>query len=286
MNYLVLGIFAGALYSIIAIGFVFVYNVISAYPFQHGAFAVLLAYTFIYLHGIVSNVFVAALLTVVAGAVGNVLIGRVAFAPLLGRHFPSLIVGFGLLVVIQESISLYFYGGQSVSFPVQLAGGLSVGGTVYTYSSLLAFAVAVLVTLSLDLFFARTRQGMEMRAIANSPVAARLSGISVPRRLDTAFIVAGASAAIAGIVVGLLQGGVSPQLGGDLTIKAFAAALVGGSTSVRGCIVAAMGIGVAESLAVGYVSSSFSEVVAYAAIILTLLVRPNGLFGHAEEARA
>ncbi len=288
MTYVVLGLFAGAAYGLIAIGFVFINSVIDAYPFQQGSMVVLYSYLFLYTYQWTGNGLVSSALLLVAAVVTSLTVSRLAFEPLLGRHFPSLVAGLGISIVIDEIAGQYFFFGQPVAYPsaLKLSGSVTLAGVDIDYNRAAVFLFAVGATVLLDQFFQWTRPGMQMRAVADSPPGAQLCAINVRWSIRSAFVLAGVSGAVAGVLLGLLQSTISPQLGGALTIKGLAAAMLGGGTSLRGAIVGAFVIAVSENIAIGYMSSSFAQVVAYVIIVGILFMRPQGLLGRHREARA
>lgn len=288
MTYLILGLFSGAAAALVAIGFVFVNTVIDAYPFHLGALVILDAFIFYELHLRLDNVWLALLLLLLFAVASSLFLSVVVYEPLLGRHFPSLVAGVGLLIIMSEVVRQFFNNGQAISFPdsMRLSGTVTVFDAVISLNRLFVFGVAVVIGVLLDVYFHRTRSGMRMRAIAESRAGAQLCAVNIKHSVRVAFVMSGLAAAAAAIMLGLLQPSLSAELGDTLTITALAAALLGGGLSLRGAILGAIVIGVAQSLAVGYLSSSFSQAVAYVLIVLILLARPHGFFGRAREARA
>jgi branched-chain amino acid transport system permease protein len=141
---------------------------------------------------------------------------------------------------------------------------------------------AVCVTL-FALFFQKTAIGLQMRATAENPEAAALSGVNSGRVFSLAFALGTVLAAIGGILLANRQL-LSPTLG-EVGLLAFPAAVIGGLTSIPGAVVGGLVIGVIEKLATGYVDASAATVFVYGALLLALLVRPYGLFGEREIRR-
>jgi branched-chain amino acid transport system permease protein len=286
--YLVLGLVSGATYAVVAIGFVLIFTVLRIYPFYHGAMVVFCSYAFlwVYQHNHQEGVAVIACLAV--GIFTSLAIGASIVRPLRRYHFAALIAGIGLAQVFVAYAGEHFYHGLDVSYPqaVKLAGGVQLLGFTIDYNSLMVFVFAIVTMIGFDIFFRRLRPGIEMRAISDDEAGAALSGVRSGRSINIAFIAAGVAAAAAGILIGIQQSTISPQLADPLTIKGLAAVVLAGSGSLRGAVLASLLIGVAESLAQGYLSSNWAEVVAYAFIIAALLARPAGLMGEASPVRA
>jgi branched-chain amino acid transport system permease protein len=146
-------------------------------------------------------------------------------------------------------------------------------------------AGALAVMGAFALFFRLTTIGKAMQATADNPRAARLVGIRVERIHMLAFAVgsavAGAGAALMAPITLLY-----PDIGFMLFIKGFAAAVLGGLTSLPGALLGGLAIGVVEALAAGYIHSSVQEVSAFVAIMATLVLRPRGLMGGPPPRRA
>jgi branched-chain amino acid transport system permease protein len=278
VNYVVQGIFLGSTYALVAVGIVIIYNTLHVFQFAQGAVTMLSAYVFLlafdHFNG---SRLIAALVLVGFIIVFSLLLSRLLFEPLLGRHLPSLIVALGLIILIQEVASTRFYAGAPVAFPASLnvTGVSTVRGVFIEHNKLLVFFVATGIILVLDLFFKKSRSGMEMRALADSLVGAEICGIATRRMIRLAFVVAGLTAAVAGVLLGMLQGSVEPTVGVKLTIAVLAAVLIGGPTHFWRVVAASLAIALSQTLSIGYLSSGYSNVVAYVAIILMLLVFPT-----------
>jgi branched-chain amino acid transport system permease protein len=135
----------------------------------------------------------------------------------------------------------------------------------------------------LALFFQRTRAGKAMRAVSQNQEAARLMGISVEWVFAATWALGTAIAALAGILFAPVTG-IHPEIG-NLILKAFVAAVIGGFNSLAGAVIGGLLLGLAETFSGAIVSSTFKNVIAFAVLILVLLVRPYGLFGSAGAHR-
>jgi len=289
MTYLLQGLFLGGTYALIAIGVVTIFSVVRAFQLAQGALVTFAAYIFLMAYqGLGHSVVIAIVLVAAALLALSLAISRIAFEPLLGRHFPSLIASLGIGAILEAVVSLYFYQGQSLPYPDSLkaSGSVNIFGTSTPINSLVVFGVAILCLILLDRFFSKVRLGMKMRAVADNPVGAMLCGINFTAVVRAGFLVAGLAAAVAGVLLGLLYSTISPTMGDPLLVTALAATLLGGSTSFRGAVLASFIIAISQTLAIGYLNSSFSGVIAYLVIIGVLLLRPQGLFGQPAQIRA
>lgn len=289
MDYLILGLAFGATYALVAIGLVLIFSAIRAFQLAHAALVVFLGYVFLLLfQKLGDSVPLAILATLAVACALSLVFSVVAFEPLLGRHFPSLVTGLGLALILQEVTGIYLFDGLAVAYPpeLKLGGTVDLLGARVDENRLLAFGVAVVALIALDVGLRRTRVGMQIRALADDPGGAALCGTNVKRTIRTVFVVAGIAAAVAGVLLGLQLSTLNTQIAPQLLIKGIAAALLAGATSLRGAVLASFIIAIAESLAVGYISPSFSDVIAFAVILVMLVARPRGLFGQQELARA
>ena len=207
-------------------------------------------------------------------------IERVAIRPLLSKsHFSTMIISFAMLVLINAVSQL---NGSPVSRQIDspFIGSVKVTGLLLQYEQLVSIGVGVIVTVCLQLFF-RSPFGVQMQAISEDRTTARLLGVSASSvsRLSWAL------AAIIATLAMLLQSQatvLSDQNGASLLIRSFAAAALGGFGSILGAFLGGLALGVAESLAGAYVSTSSASMVALLAIVVILSMRPQGVFAAAK----
>jgi branched-chain amino acid transport system permease protein len=284
MTYIVQGLFVGATYGLVALGFVIIYSAIKAFQFAHGAVTMLASYLFLISYDHTHSLAAALVIALASMVVLSLIFSIAGFEPLLGKHLPSLMIGLGALLIIDQIAGAYFFAGNPTPYPsnLQVKGSFELFGTTINWNQVMVFGVAVALMLLLDTLFRRTRIGIQMRALSDNPVSVQLCAVSTKKLIRIAFIIAGISAAIGGVLVGLLLDNISPSTGDTLTTAPMAAVLVAGPTSMRGAVGASVLIGIAQSLAVGYLSPTYSDAVAYIVIVIILLFRPQGLFSPAK----
>jgi branched-chain amino acid transport system permease protein len=284
MTYVVQGVFVGATYGLVALGFVIIYSAIKAFQFAHGAVTMLASYIFLISYNHTHSLALSIVLLLASMVVLSLVLSIGGFEPLLGKHLPSLMIGLGAILIINQIAGAYFFAGNPTPYPanLQVNGSFMLFGVSINWSQVLVLGVAVASMAALDTLFRKTRIGTQMRALSDNPIGVQLCAVSTKKLIRTAFIIAGISAAIAGVLVGLLLVNISPSTGNTLTIAPMAAVLVAGPTSLRGAVGASVLLGIAESVAVGYLSPTYSNAVAYLFIIVILLFRPQGLFSAAK----
>lgn len=281
MIYVFQGIVSGAAYALVATGIVIIFNTIRAFQFAQGAIVMFASYLFLEFYGLLGdNIWLGIIVTIAIVAAGTVVMSMLAFEPLIGRPFPSLVASLGFLLLLTEVVGRYFFSGQAVSYPqaIKPQGMVHALGIDLNISDLLVLGVALIVLVVLDLLFHHSRVGMQMRAMADTRVGAQLAGINPKALIRIAFAISGVVAAIGGVLLGISLSNVNPDLGSDLTFKVAAAVLVAGSTSFRGAVIASVVVGVVEALVTGYLSATYSSAFAYIVIVAILLIRPQGLF--------
>lgn len=279
IQYTVNGISTGAIYAIVALGLALVYGGLRIPNFAHGAFIMVGAYfTYTVVADWGVNYWLAIpIVIVVMGAVGAV--QEVAWFRVVrnSNTLVLILVSFALYLLIQ-SIYIVEHGSEvsrSLRFP--LSGYLDWGGVRITYQRLVVIATAIIVVIVLGYVLNRTRMGREIRAVAEDSDAASLSGVNVSRIHTWVFAASTAMAGIGGLLLASLFP-IQPTLGANELLKAFAIIIVAGKGNNTGLVIVAFGLGIAESLATGYVSSAvLAQGLAFLILAVALVIRPQGL---------
>ncbi|MBK9095625.1 MAG: branched-chain amino acid ABC transporter permease [Anaerolineae bacterium] len=279
------GLTNGAIYALVALGFVLIYKSTEVINFAQGELLLVGAYlTF----GLMADFGLAwplgVLITLVLAAVLGVIIERLVLRPLIGEPIISVImVTIGLSSLLRAFVS-GIWGTAPRSFPAFIPSAtLRILGAAVPGDRLVAIGLAVLLLTALTLFFRRSSDGIAMRAVADDQQAALSMGISVKRIFAIAWSIAAVTAAIAGILVANIVG-VSGAVSG-IGLRVFPVVILGGLDSIPGAIVGGVIIGLLESFAGGYLTSGLGEVAPFVVLVLILMVRPYGLFGEVRIER-
>ncbi len=294
---LVNGITVGALYALVALGFSMVYGVLKLLNFAHGDLYMVgafVGYFVIQWFGgskaltipvplLLAIMFVlAALLT---GGLG-VAIERFAYRPL--RHAPRiapLITAIGISFFL-ENAALLLFGGQYRVYNtpdfIPFSSGFSIGSVSVDAVQIMVIVLGLALMIGLRQLVVRTKLGKRMRAVAADTEAAEMLGINVNLTIAATFFLGSALAGVAGVMAGLLFNQVTNTIGFLAGLKAFTAAVVGGIGSLPGAMLGGLLIGIAESFITGYVSSTFTNLLVFALLIVVMLVRPSGLLGQVQ----
>ena len=294
---LVNGVTTGALYSLVALGFSMVYGVLKLLNFAHGDVYMIGAYIGFFViqwFGGAANVSIPVplLLTIMfvlaAGLCGGlgVAIERFAYRPLRDApRIAPLITAIGISFFLESSALLLFgaqYRVYNTSEFISLSSGIRIGSVTIDSVQILVLVMGIVLMAGLQLLVNRTKLGKQMRAVAADREAAEMLGINVNFTITATFFLGSALAGVAGVMGGLLFNQVTSTIGFIVGLKAFTAAVVGGIGSLPGAMLGGLLIGLAESFTIGYLSSTYSNLLVFALLIIVMLVRPSGLLGRAQ----
>ena len=289
-----IGLSNGILYALIALGYTLVYGIIELINFAHGDLFMLgglFSAHFVTLwmkqdHSSPTGwlVFALALISVMVFCAGlNIVIERFAYRRL--RRAPKLaplITAVGVSFILQF-IGLRWNGSGQKTWPSVLPSGeLLVFGVKLPYTTIISFAVTIPLLVSLLFIVNRTRQGKAMRATAQDQDAARLMGIDVNRTIAFTFGIGGALAGAAGLLFQQTRGLTSYNLGYQLGLIAFTAAVLGGIGNMQGAVLGAILIGLIQGLNDGLpigLGQQWSQTVVFSILILLMVFKPTGLLG-------
>ncbi|WP_448590397.1 branched-chain amino acid ABC transporter permease [Thermoflexus hugenholtzii] len=281
IRYLAGGLSAGALYGLMALGLVLIYRASEVVNFGHGDLAMVstfVAYTLLQARLPLPLALGGAVLF---GAALGAVAERGLLRPARRRRATPLtlvVLTLGLALVLNGLAGL-LWGHEIRNLPALVSGPpLRLGPAVITREQLFNLAVGLLLALALYAFLRFTRTGLALRAVTQNPDVARLMGIPVDRILILAWGVGVGLGAIAGILAAPLIY-LEPNAMLPLLIKGFAAAVLGGMTSLPGAVIGGWLLGILENLAAGYIATELKTPLAFALIVAVLVVRPAGLLG-------
>jgi branched-chain amino acid transport system permease protein len=282
----VTGIAIGMVYSLVALGFILVWNSANVINFAQAEFSTTPAFIMAVLVGsAAANKWWAIAGTLVFGGVLGLVFSRVVYHPLRNRKLISIIIatiGVGLFL---RNILLAVFGAQSRPVPPLLADTTEVFGVTLNRQYLAIIVVAALLLGFQYVLFERTGFGRRLQATAQDRTMAGLLGIRTNRMIDFTFAYSAVLGAVAGILLAPLYG-VTTTLGVLVALKAFAAAVIGGFGSIPGAVLGGVFLGVVETFGSTYLSSHYKDAFAFVILILVLLLKPTGLFGERISQKA
>lgn len=274
------GLTNGAIYALIALGFSVVHNSMGIVNFTQVDFVTLggmLMFSALLTLGLPM---VPGLLLAVAGvALVAMLVERFGLRP--ARSHNELVLVFltiGISIILRGGMKLIWGTNRMAVPPLSGEKPLSVFGASILPQALWILLLTLVAVFLLHWFFHHTHMGLAMRAAASNPTAAAVVGIAPGRIRLLSFAIAGALGGLAGVLVTPITT-LSYDVGVMLGLKGFAAAILGGFGSFPGAILGGIGLGLLESLAAGYISSAYKDVVAFVMLLLVLFVRPKGVLG-------
>jgi branched-chain amino acid transport system permease protein len=275
------GIAQGCIYGLIALGFVLIYKGTETVSFAQGDLMMLGAFGG--LAGMTMLGFpywLAVLSTVAAMALFGVVLERLVIRPILGQPaFSIVMLTIGIGYVVRGLITMIpDIGTETHTLPVPYKDDIwNVAGLVLNVEQMVVIGATAVLCLFLFTLFRYSKIGIAMQAVSQNQLAAYYMGIPVKRLNGLVWGLASAVAAIAGLLLAPITF-VHANMG-FIGLKAFPAAVVGGFGSLPGAIVGGLVIGIVESLAGFYLPDGFKDTAPYIAVLIMLMVRPNGLFG-------
>ena len=282
---LINGILFGAMYGIAAIGLSLIFGTMQIIFIAQGAMIVLAAYGTFWLFHFFSmdpylSIIVIFPVSVIFGlGLYQVLFRRVARA----GKFPSLLIAFGLMVLLENLMSVLFTPNPRSVRASYTAYGISALGLKISFTRLMAFIMAILATTGVSLFLKKTLIGKAVRAASENLESATLVGITPHRVNSVTFGIGIGLAGLAGIATATTYS-FDPYFGFVFSLKAMIALALGGMGSVVGALMGGVLLGVLESYGAFFLTGGWADVISYAAFMLVLMFRPEGLFVRSSDS--
>lgn len=296
------GLLSGAIVALGAIGVTFSLAILRFANFSHGDLLAVGAYAALFLLALVVGdrqgeglaapigpfsfgwaLPMALLFAIVVVALVALLLDRLVYRRLRRRGADPLTLvfaSFGLALVLRNLV-LLFFGPDPFQYSVEIQMAVRLpGGVLVMPDQILVFAITLLVLLALWGFLRFTRHGIAMRSVAENPVLAGIAGVDIGATIRLTWAVSAALAALAGVFYGVTVQ-VRPEMGINLLLPLFTAAILGGVGSVGGAVAGALLISLCENLAVLVIPGTYKPLVPFVLLLLVLFFRPAGLFAPA-----
>jgi branched-chain amino acid transport system permease protein len=278
---LINGISVGAVYSLIAVGFALIFNVLKFSNFAHGGMIAVTAYVgYHFASTYNTNLIATVLLAALAGGLLGIVIEFVGFrsirksqGPLVYYFVSSITLG-----ILMENLITVYRGKNFYAFP-KFFDTSTIQWLGYNISvvDLTIFIVSVTMLTLLMLILTKTKLGLAVRAAALDVNTSCLMGVSPNVIIAVTFFVAGALAGVSGVFLGISYT-LYPQLG-KIVVKGFIASVIGGLGSLSGAVIGAFLLGITEILLIASIGSSLSPVIIFVITLVFLMVRPRGISG-------
>jgi branched-chain amino acid transport system permease protein len=278
---LVNGLTLGSQYALVAGGLAVIFSVVGIANFAQGEFYMVAAFMIYGLESAGLPYFAGCVITLAGMAVFGLVVYNVALRPVTGRGWETQIVATLAVSLLLVNLAISAFGSlpELVSSPL-MAHTVSIGPARVSAQRLLVFAATLLTLVVLGGAVKFSKIGKGMRAVSQNRGAAVIMGIPIRRVELTAVVIGCVFAGVAAVTIAPLST-VTPTVGAPLTIKAFAAVVMGGFGNITGPIVSGLILGTVEAFAGGYISSAYADAFVFGVMIAILVVRPRGLFGRA-----
>jgi branched-chain amino acid transport system permease protein len=286
------GIVLAAIYLLFSLGLTLSWGVLDVLNMAHGAVFMGSAYVaFVISEHLNLPLVVLCLIAVVSGGVFTVALDTIVFRRIRGRspdrqhlELTTLIAGVGVGTIIEALVQA-----RTADTPFSIAyvpKMYHIGGNLVTLTQICIVALGVILAIALGISVQRSRFGRAIRAVAYDRETCGLVGIDSRLLAAGTMLIAGALAGLAGFLLLIYLGSLTPESGSSLLLKGFAVIILGGVGSIRGTIVGACVLALSETLVVVYTSGTLTDAASFGIILVVVLLRPAGLFPRGSAERA
>ncbi len=278
-NIMVNALVLASMYILASLGFAFIFNMLGSVNLAHGAFYMLAAYITYYLCAKAGlNNWLAMLLAAVVLAGIGILMERFVFRPFQTEFDRVVMVSVALMTMLQQ-LAVQVSGSQTISIPSYGNGSIDLGFMMLTNEKLITFAVGLILLIVTLFIVYRTKLGMQMEAISQDRLGAALQGIPVNKVSMLVCALGFALAAVAGSMMGAYQQ-VSSNMGDNINVRILMLVMLAGAGSMNGILITGFLMAVLDSVCPIIWDSYTASAIACSAVVVLLLIRPKGFFGH------
>lgn len=283
---LVNGITLGSIYAVVALGYTLVFGVLDIINMAHGEIFMFGAFIgMLLITRFQAPLVVAFLGAILATGIMGYLLERLALRPIRGKrgvsHLASLISTIGISILL-ENLAHHLFGAGNKSFPTPFSEIKFESGSATIYLvQVIILVISLVLMVGLSTWLKKAKAGKALRATAENLETASLLGIDTKKIITSTVIVASSMGGVAGVLVGMAFNYINNQMGLPMGLKGLAIIIMGGMGSVKGAMAGGLILGLSETLMVAYGDSGYRDAIAFVAIIVILLIKPQGLFGQA-----
>ncbi|TFG61076.1 MAG: branched-chain amino acid ABC transporter permease [Deltaproteobacteria bacterium] len=283
MEILLFGVINSVTLSLTALGFTLVYSISRLPNFAHGALYVTSGYiVWLCVNTLGMNYLLGIVVGIVATSILGALMYRLIIQRIRGMQISEIIATYAIGLAIIEGLRWGGLRGSTFTLPSFLAGSIKIGGIAVDNQRFFVLGSGVVVFAALGLFVKFTKTGLALKAIAQDERAAMMLGIDSDRKALVSFALGSGLSAFAAVLI-LPLGSIVVETGYNVLIYSIAVSIIGGLGSWGGAIVASFIIGFAQILTEVFLSTQYTMVISLVAIIVTLLLKPSGIFGKQKE---
>jgi branched-chain amino acid transport system permease protein len=271
-----------SMYILVALGFVFLFNMLGILNLAHGAIYMIGGYLgFLFVSALGFNPWAALLLSTVIIAAFGLFLEKFCFRPFVKDMNRLIMVCIAIAVILQTTVNI-IAGTKTASIPAFAEGVLRAGTFSVSYERIITFVIGAALLGAVIWFVNRTKWGQQMQAISQDMQGAFLQGINVHRISALASFIGCALAAIAGCLIGAYLS-LGPFMGDFMLVKVLILAILSGVGSISGIFIAGLVLASLDSILPLLVSGAASDAIAVGIVVVLLLIRPQGFFGHEME---
>lgn len=275
------GLMEGWIYILFAVGLSLLLSIAGIIQLAHGEvymFGAYATYYFFIVFGF--NFFVSLIMSIIIIGLFGIVLEKLFFRPFRGKFEAALVVGIALMIGLQTLAAVSFGGRtRAITSTALFTGYIDIFGARMPVVRLVIILVSIVLTAILILFVQKTKLGQAMLAISQDPTAASVLGINIDRHSSIAMFIGCCLAAAAGSLMGVLFT-ISPDMGGPALMKGIAVIIIGGLGSIPGIIIAGLTLGLIDGIIPTILSAQVASIIGFIAMIIILIVRPQGLMGH------
>lgn len=273
------GLVSMSITAIAAVGFTMQFGITNMINLAYGQVMIASAYAAYAVNNAGVSIWVGLVVGAIFGSVFSFLLNRLVYAPFQrkGTNLIGMVIISLAVSLMIANILLPIVGYYSVSYHLDTGPTVHAGSIALTGVQLAIIAVAVLTMLAIHALLRLTRLGKAMRATAANPTLARNCGIPTGRVIDLAWLITGALCGVAGVVAGMNSDSFSVANGSEFLIPIIAAAVLGGAGNPYGAMIGAVIIGEMTELSAAIISPEYKQVVAFAVLVLVMILRPQGM---------
>jgi branched-subunit amino acid ABC-type transport system permease component len=273
-------IIAGAIYTMIALGFNLIYGTTKFFDLGYGSFIAIGGYSVLFFYRTLGfNLYISIPLGIfIAGLVGFV-VYRLIYSTLRSRKSSNmvlLVASLGVLTTIQAIIAIFFTSQFHVLSLKNSSNPISIFGGVITQTQLVTFILGIAVMVLIATVFRCSLFGKTIKAIGDDEEVSRIVGINTNNIIGWVFFIGSAIGGLAGILIGF-DTGVEPMMGLSFLLKGMVASIIGGIGNVYGSVLGAFLLAFIENFGIWKISGEWKDAVAFSVLIVFLLFRPQGV---------
>jgi branched-chain amino acid transport system permease protein len=274
------GLMAGWIYVLVALGLTLILSIVGIIQLAHGEIYMLGGYgAYLLCVGAGLNFFLALVITAFLVALLGIVIERYLFRPFRGGVLEHTVIMAVALLLLLRTSAVIAFGGTTRAIPNPFPGALTIAGVTLSNQRLIAILLSIVLVSALFLFIRRTRIGQAMLAVSQDLDTAALQGINADRICSLAMFLGCFMAAAAGALMAVVLA-LSPFMGDFALMKGIAVIVLGGLGSIPGAVIGGLILGLIDGMVPPLLNAHLASTIGFVAVILILVLRPQGLLGH------